>query len=82
MSKFFVKLKINTLQQLENLKHFDLFENKFRLKLLNFYAFWFDVYSGEVFIFSFKEKCFVKIDDNTMHRMLNEYSPSSDYAAQ
>jgi carbonic anhydrase len=58
------------LQQLENLKNFDAIGGKLQNNKLNFYALWFDVYSGEVYMFSFKEKCFIKIDDanyNALH---------------
>lgn len=45
-------------------------KNKEKIDLL---AFWFDVYSGEVYMFSVEEKCFVKIDEKTYKKLSNEY---------
>ena len=40
---------------------------------INLYALWFDVYTGDVYMLSMEEKCFVKIDDNTYEKLLKEY---------
>ncbi len=70
--KFIFFQKINTLQQLENIKHFDIFKSR-KVKV-DFHALWFDVYSGNVYMFSMKEKCFIKIDHNTQDSLMKEYA--------
>ncbi len=61
------------MQQLENIRKFDLLNDKLQRNKLNLYALWFDVYSGEVYMFSFKEKAFIKIDDANYNKLHTEF---------
>jgi carbonic anhydrase len=57
---------------LENFKGYSFLSKKIEQNTLETYALWFDVYSGEVFIFSFEQKTFVKIDEYNQESLVKE----------
>ncbi|RNA13068.1 beta carbonic anhydrase 1 [Brachionus plicatilis] len=62
---------INTLVQLENLKHYSFLKEPLETNKVRAYALWLDIYNGDILIFSFKEKRFVKLNDNTYERLVS-----------
>ena len=69
-SSFF--LKVNTLEQLKHFLSYPFLRERLNRKELPVHALWTDIYEGEVYMFSFKEKCFIKIDDKTYKKLTNE----------
>jgi len=63
--------QINTLIQLENLKYYDFLLDPIEKRKINFHALWLDIYCGDVYAFSFKEKRFLKLDDNSYEDLLS-----------
>jgi len=61
---------VNALTQLENLKHYKFLREPLEKKKINAYAMWLDIYCGEVYVFSYKDKQFVKLNDSTYDRLL------------
>ncbi|RNA18250.1 hypothetical protein BpHYR1_020846, partial [Brachionus plicatilis] len=53
---------INTLKQLKNIAK----------KLLRGYALWTDTTTNDVYMFSYKEKRFIKVDESTYNDLYNE----------
>jgi carbonic anhydrase len=62
--------QVNTLTQLENLKHYKFIRLLLDSNKISAYALWFDIYCGDVYCFSFVEKRFVKLDDESYDRLI------------
>ena len=68
---------INTLLQMENVTSYQMIRNAGKI---NIHAFWFDIYTGEIHIFSRKKKTFVIVNDETMaHLEVNLTNTQSSY---
>lgn len=67
--------QLNTLCQLEELKNFSFLNKLLVSKKVNAFAMWFNIYNGDVFVFSYQDKCFIKLDEHS-HKKLSE---SLDY---
>ena len=72
MNHFFDHLKVNTLEQLKNINNYKFLKDRMNKNVLKGYALWMDVYTSEVYMFSFKEKCFIKIDETTYEKLYQE----------
>jgi hypothetical protein len=70
--KFLQILKINTLEQLKNVNNYDFLRDKMDKNFLRGYALWVDVQNSEVYMFSYKEKRFVKIDEGSYEKLYKE----------
>lgn len=66
---FLLLLKINTLQQLKNFLSYPFLNVRLTRRELEVHALWTDIFKGEVYMFSFKEKTFVKIDDSSYKKL-------------
>jgi len=64
--------QINTLQQLKNFLSYPFLKERLNRKELGVHALWTDICQGEVYMFSFKEKTFVKIDSKTYKNLGKE----------
>jgi hypothetical protein len=64
-------LKVNTLTQLENLKRYKFIKELLDQNKIHAYALWFDIYCGDVYCFSFREKRFIKLDDESYERLIS-----------
>lgn len=62
--------QVNTLTQLENLKHYKFIKLLLDSNKITAYALWFDIYCGDVYCFSFVEKRFVKLDEESYERLI------------
>jgi carbonic anhydrase len=65
-------LQINTLQQLENIASHEVLKVSMSQKQVSLHAMWFDVYTGNVFLFSRPQKRFVSIDADSLDQLLAE----------
>lgn len=63
--------QLNTLCQLENLQKFYFLNDLIAKKRLSVYAMWLDIYNGDVYIFSYKDKSFVKLNEDN-HASISE----------
>jgi len=61
--------QINTLEQLKNFLSYPFLYERLDKNQLEVHALWTDIYKGEVYMFSFREKTFVKIDDATYNTL-------------
>ncbi|CAF3736759.1 unnamed protein product [Rotaria sordida] len=57
--------QINTLEQLKNFLSYPFLKERLNRNELEVHALWTDISKGEVYMFSFKEKTFVKIDETS-----------------
>jgi carbonic anhydrase len=61
---------VNTLVQLENLKHYKLINNLLDDGKVNAYALWLDIYCGDVLVFNKNEKRFLKLNDDSYDKLV------------
>lgn len=61
---------------MRNFLSYPFLKERLNRKELQVHALWTDIYKGEVYMFSFKEKRFVKIDDDTYKALSLECTPS------
>uniref|UniRef100_A0A914XAC7 Carbonic anhydrase n=1 Tax=Plectus sambesii TaxID=2011161 RepID=A0A914XAC7_9BILA len=64
--------QINTLQQLENITSHAVMKEFLSRRQVALHAMWFDIYTGNVFLFSRKKKRFVNIDVDSTEELLAE----------
>ncbi|KAI1726175.1 carbonic anhydrase domain-containing protein [Ditylenchus destructor] len=64
--------QINTLQQLTNVASHGFLREFLENGLVHLHAFWFDIYTGNMFMFSHDKESFVMIDEDTVPRLLEE----------
>lgn len=77
-NKFDVKEKfsqINTLEQLKNVSGYQFLRKRLDKKEIISYALWMDVFTSDVYMFSYKEKQFVKLDENSYEKLYKECGP-------
>ncbi len=65
-------LKINALEQLKNANNYSFLKEKIAKNYIRAYALWVDVSNSDVYLFSYKEKRFVKIDENSYEKLYAE----------
>lgn len=63
--------QLNTLAQLESLKNFSFLNRHLVSKRVNAFAMWFDIYNGDIYVFSYNDKCFVKLDERSHKNLSN-----------
>ena len=71
------QFQINTLQQLINIASHRLFAESIWNGKLSLHALWFDVYTGNVLLFSRDQQKFVVIDETSIGDLLAELSTHS-----
>lgn len=67
--------QLNTLVQMESLKNFSFLNKLLLSKRVNAFAMWFNIYNGDIYVFSYEDKCFVRLDEsssNRLHKSLSE----------
>ncbi|CAJ0952829.1 unnamed protein product, partial [Mesorhabditis belari] len=64
--------QINTLQQLENISSHGFLKEFLERKEINLHAMWFDIYTGDMQMFSKRSRRFVTIDEDSVDRLTNE----------
>lgn len=63
---------MNTLQQLKNFLSYPFLKERLNRKELGVHALWTDISQGEVYMFSFKEKTFIKIENSSYKQLAKE----------
>uniref|UniRef100_A0A914W044 Carbonic anhydrase n=1 Tax=Plectus sambesii TaxID=2011161 RepID=A0A914W044_9BILA len=66
--------QINTLQQLENIASHAVLKDFLSRRQVALHAMWFDIYTGDVYLFSRRMKQFVRIDEKTVGELVAEVS--------
>ena len=66
------KNQINTLEQLKNIQNYSFLKDKLEKNALRGYALWLDLQHSDAYIFSYSEKQFVKIDEESYERLYKE----------
>lgn len=64
--------QINTLTQLQSIASYGFLKKRLESHQLHIHALWFDIYTGEIYYFSRREKKFVVIDERTIDSLLKE----------
>jgi hypothetical protein len=62
------------LAQLENLKHYKFLKQLLDDKKMEPYAMWLDIYCGDILVFSFKEKRFIRLNDNSYNQLVSSFN--------
>ena len=66
--------QINTLEQLKNANNYRFLKDKITNNKLRGYAIWLDTQLNEAYLFSYSEKRFVKINENSYEKLYKEAS--------
>ncbi|PIO67073.1 hypothetical protein TELCIR_11194 [Teladorsagia circumcincta] len=64
--------QINTLQQLENIASHGFITEFLEKKTVDLHAMWFDIFAGEMYMFSKPRKQFILIDEETVGQLETE----------
>lgn len=64
--------QLNTLQQLQNIASYNFIHRAISSGRVHLHALWFDIYTGDVYYFSRKQKRFVEISETTSEYLLDE----------
>lgn len=64
--------QINTLQQLQNIASYGFLKKRLEKHELHIHALWFDIYTGDIYLFSRGAKKFVLIDEDNVMKLLQE----------
>ncbi|KJH42542.1 carbonate dehydratase [Dictyocaulus viviparus] len=64
--------QINTLQQLENVASHGFIVERLEQKTVNLHAMWFDIFTGEMYLFSKPRRMFILIDENSLNQLKTE----------
>ena len=64
--------QINALEQLKNINNYNFLQDKIKQNMIRGYALWVDFKTSNVYMFSYKEKRFISIDDNSYDRLYKE----------
>lgn len=70
--------KINTLEQLKNVNNYNFLAENIAKNYLRGYALWIDLATSDLYMFSYKQKKFVKIDENSYEKLYIEAETSQD----
>jgi len=60
------------LEQLKNAKNYSFLKDKMNKSKVKGYALWLDVFENEVYMFSYKEKKFIKINQDSYEQLYQE----------
>ena len=71
-----LNLKINTLEQLKHANNYDFLREKIKKDLIHCFALWVDVITSDVYMFSYNEKRFIRIDEDSYEKLFNESKTS------
>ncbi|XP_064638967.1 beta carbonic anhydrase 1-like [Lineus longissimus] len=61
--------QVNCLQQVQNIASHPFLHEKLSSEQVRIHAMWFDIYTGEVYLFSRKNKKFIRIDEETIYKI-------------
>ncbi|XP_049887438.1 beta carbonic anhydrase 1 [Pectinophora gossypiella] len=64
--------QVNTLQQLQNVASYQMLKKRLEKHDLHIHALWFDIYTGDIYYFSRRSKCFIIIDESSYENILAE----------
>lgn len=64
--------QINTLEQLKNINNYNFLKEKISNNQLRGYALWIDLKTSDIYMFSYKEKRFINIDENSYDTLYKE----------
>jgi len=64
--------QINTLQQLTNVASHGFLKEFLSQRLVHLHAMWFDVYTGEMYLFSRKDQRFILVDEASVPKLIQE----------
>lgn len=64
--------QINCLQQLQHVAGYPFLQSRFAEDLIRLHAMWFDVYTGNVHLFSREKQRFLVIDENSVEHLLTD----------
>lgn len=64
--------QINCLEQLKNANNYNFLQDKIKKNLLRGYALWVDFNTSELYMFSYKEKRFIKVDEHSYEDLYKE----------
>lgn len=64
--------QVNTLQQVSNIASYGFLKKRLEHHDLHIHALWFDIYTGDIYIFSRGAKKFVKIDESSVGSLITE----------
>ncbi|TMS38138.1 hypothetical protein L596_004929 [Steinernema carpocapsae] len=73
--------QINTLQQLENIASHGFLREFLESGSVNLHAMWFDIYTGNMFMFSKPRKMFVLVDEESVDGLIQEVDPEAGKSA-
>jgi hypothetical protein len=59
---------------LENLKHYKFVKQLLDNGKVEPYAMWLDIYCGDIFVFSFKEKRFIRLNDGSYKELVSSFN--------
>lgn len=65
--------QLNTLAQLENLKYYKFLKDLLDEGKMEPFALWLDIYCGDILVFSFKEKRFIKLNEDTYQDLVASF---------
>lgn len=66
--------QINTLQQIENIGSYTFMRERMSSGLVHLHGIWFDIYTGDIYYFSRKQKKFVEVNETNIGKLLDEIS--------
>lgn len=64
--------QVNCLQQLQNIASYPFLQDLIMREEVKLHAMWFDIYTGEVFMFSRTQQTFIPINDQTVDHLLRD----------
>ena len=63
---------INTLEQLKNVNNYHFLKSKLIDNTIKGFALWNDVITSDVYLFSYQDKKFVKVDESSYEKLYKE----------
>ncbi|XP_064615194.1 beta carbonic anhydrase 1-like [Liolophura sinensis] len=69
--------QVNCLQQLTNISSYPFMKEKIIMNKVHLHAFWFDIHTGDVFMFSRPRKQFLEINEDTYDSLVSETQTAS-----
>lgn len=74
-----ILFQVNVLVQLQNIASYPFLHDKLHSGKVRLHAMWFDIYTGNVFLFSRQRKQFVEVNEETFEHLLED---SESYVAK
>jgi len=72
MLRTYLVLQVHCLQQMQNIASYSFLKSRLEKHELHIHALWFDIYTGDIYYFSRREKRFIEINENTIDPLLKE----------